>query len=64
VGCPSSRFAEKLQVEGRLPFKMRDFRRASFMRDAVDVAPFRSNVSEVAAAVFSLDEVAHGGKVT
>ncbi len=43
-----------------VPLKVRHLGRAALVRDAVDLAPARGDVAVVAAAVFSLDEVAHG----
>jgi hypothetical protein len=44
-----------------IPLEMGHLGRAALVGDAVDLAPARGNVAVVAAAVFSLDEVAHGG---
>ena len=43
-----------------LPFIVRNLGRASLVCRGVTLAPHRGDVSVMAAAVFSLDEVAHG----
>ena len=44
-----------------IPLEMGHLGRAALVGDAVDLAPARGDVAVVAAAVFSLNEVAHGG---